>query len=455
MKNKKFRFNILILILVFSIILTGCGGGNGNGPSESGDNAKDPKNPSSLLEGQDQGGQDNNNQENLGLWTDEEEIVTIRKTEEGLFISYDFDKLDDLYNFSDYAERTFDDLEIIKRELPILGLGGQVKEVALGKIGGYGEYYEEGFAFPVAIFLLEDGSLEWMITMPYLAGEYDVEEEMAQYSFGWIPWMENIDSLSLEVDYEGVGDLEIYANSKDGLQYKVKYPLDYSDLLFGEWVAFIQEYTTEFDYISISLSTDMSAFVSFRNQVDDVSLDYMGTYDIHFDNSSSKGYRAPSISLDLDLEIVSPPHYIVDKYNISGTFMLDTTGFGAIDFYHSDGDDLFDNIYYYNFEINAYDNYDGAYFDVWNYSDEELVYYVLDVVPEAKYNVEKLKMATMVGEDGVYIDEEGYCRSVLVGTNHNYSFVTEYHYAVTDFGGVYELDVVNDIWNLVFWPNES
>ena len=71
--------------------------------------------------------------------------------------------------------------------------------------------------------------------------------------------------------------------------------------------------------------------------------------------------------------------------------------------------------------------------------------YIMEFVPKAREMVEVYGMKFMSFGEYTEINYED-CELISLGTDHPEHFVTEFIYAVSDFGNIYELDVLTNEW---------
>ncbi len=425
MKLKKQMIYLLVLMLLLCIFLTGCGdkpkpvvGDNGEVTGEVRTN-----------------------------WTDDKGLITIRKEDCKYYIYYDLEKWEEIHDITKVTEEEYLYHTLADRELLIDGIDEGIKDIAIVSIDGYGGSYILKNDFPIIFMLMDSGKVTWMFGYPPMDGEvYDGEQyvQEEQYSYGYLPYLEDIVSFSYEKDGEGIGALTLFAIDKEGLRYDMRHILDYSPLVYGQWNTFPSiEHDGEFDAITIFLTEEGDATMYKTKDGREVEIRYEGTYEIYLDDSSSKGYRAPSITLDVKLAEKMPEDYKTDV-SFKGTFLMAIDEEANISFYHIDGDTFKKGVDSFTFTM---DEYEGEYsgFNIWYLMDEEFIEYFLNVMPEVRDKVEKHGMALLV-EGSTDLTDYGLCRDISLGTNHADNFVREIHYTVTEFGIVFEYNPLDDLW---------
>lgn len=451
MRRRKILNWLIVLFLVFPIVLTACDNKSKDSiGKEEGNNEK-----FDLLTKKDKDGKAAGEKKEKNSWTDEKGLIKIWKENNDYYIYNDLEKWEEIHDIYNYHESIYNfDTHLVDRELLIEGLNGEIIDVAIVGIDGYGGSLDEKNDFPLIFMLMESGEVAWLYGYPPWDSDYDEGESFyqeSQHIYGHLPYLKDIVSLSYEKDTEGIGGLTLFAIDKDGLRYDIRHIFDFAALSHIGWLTFPSNaHDGEFESIQIDLSIDGDARM-IKTIYGEVEIFYEGSYDIHLDDSSSKGYRAPSLTLDLKLDHITNDAY-TDKERFKGTFMLALDEVRDIIFYPSDGDSFDNEGEFYKFII-AEPEYD---FSIWYLTDDEFIEYFLDVMPHIKKDmVEKQGMSLLVDGESTELIDYGYCRNIVLGTNRGESLVREKHFTVTDEGSVFEYNPLDDLWYLEFHPNES
>jgi len=82
-------------------------------------------------------------------------------------------------------------------------------------------------------------------------------------------------------------------------------------------------------------------------------------------------------------------------------------------------------------------------------SDEELIGYLLDHADTIRERVYGLGMAALVTGETEELPGAGLCRLVELGTSRPDQFVREHTFAISEWGDVYEYDLMDDFWHYV------
>lgn len=454
MNHKRIISYLIVFSLIFPIILTGCGQESSTSiGNEEGNNEKLDLLPKKVEA--DKADKVLVEEKEKDSWTDEKGLIRIWKENDNYYMYSDLEKWEEIHDIYNYHESIYNfDTQLVDRELVIEGLDGEVKDVAIVSIDGYGGGLDEKNDFPLIFMLMENGEVAWIYGYPPWDSNYDEGESFyqdSQHIYGYLPYLRDIVSLSYEKDTEGLGDPTLFAIDGDGLRYDIRYAFDFAALSYIGWATFpANAHDGEFESIQIDLGIDGDARM-IKTIYGEVEIFYEGNYDIHLDDSSSRGYRAPSISLDLKLDYITNDAYTAEE-KFKGTFMLDLDEANDIIFYPSDGDSFDDRGEFYKFMI-VEPNYD---FSIWALTDGEFMEYFLDVMPHVKIDmVENQGMSLLVDGESTELIDYGYCRDIVLGTNKGESFVREKHFTVTEEGSVFEYNPLEDLWYLEFHPNES
>lgn len=433
-KYKRIIICKLVFMLILTTFLNGC-----TGKPKPADGSESGKQETSDLVV--------SNETEGPSWSDVDGLVKVWKKDKEYYIYYDLEKWEEIHEISNYIKEGFPDSSPADRELLLLGLHEEIKDVAIVSIDGYGGSYDDRNNFPLVFMLMESGGVNWLYGNPPRDGalyegsnEKYIEEE--QYSFGYLPYLGDIESFSFESDGEGIGTMTLFAQTKDGLRYDMRHVLDFRSLTLTQWFS---DYKEGFDSINLNLMDDGSATMYKVKSKDKIRIRYEGTYELHLDDSSSKGIRAPAISLDLSL-IENPKGYQA-KAKFKGNHMI-SEDMGTITFYHMEGDYFQDGVDYLQFNPGGfgYDNED--FIHIWSFTDEEFMGYFLSAMPEIETLIKNHGMSLLVDGGVENLEYHGLGRNISLGTHHDERFVRERHYTVTANGSVFEYDPLDDMWYL-------
>ena len=83
-------------------------------------------------------------------------------------------------------------------------------------------------------------------------------------------------------------------------------------------------------------------------------------------------------------------------------------------------------------------------------TEEELIEYLLSIVPEAKDLVENQGMSALVTGETTEFENATVCRDVWLGTDGEASFVREILYTIGPWGEIFQYDPIGDGWNIIY-----
>jgi len=289
----KQALSIILVFLLACLVplgIAGCGGS----PTES-----DPSDKESSME----------------VTTDEG--PTIRKDEEGLVsvwinngvaeVHLDLEKWEELHKLSEIDPDYFDVELLSEGPFTVEFLSGRVKDACIGKIEDLDDMGYENFIAPVVVLLMEDGTLEYFPVDPY-----PYEETLVFYSYGVLPWLNNIVSLAYEQETEGKGEMTIFATDQDGLRYDVRLPAKLTTMFDAEWAHFLVE--DEMDQ-GIFLTFEDDKTVTFEEGAFDGerSEKKTGSYTVYLAENDPSNQRPGTLVLDFSGE--------------TGTYQMSSDGF--------------------------------------------------------------------------------------------------------------------------------
>ena len=286
------------------------------------------------------------------------------------------------------------------------------------------------------IYLMEDGSVQYMSVVPY---PWDFEAA-TYYSHGILPWINDAASLSFEPENEGYGDMTLYVWDKNGLSYDVR---DFAPLLSVfdcEWIYDIgQTGDDDMECIVLRFFDDGSILMTKKQYYKgDIFASYAGQYTVTGSFAGGK----PVMAIELYDEWENQLAYQSEYY-----FTVDDDTFTL---YLAEGDGL------HSFE----DGTTAVVYPLWAdwsimyepYGDLEDEGSVLDFLftymPSLGLRVHDYGFDILVTDELVDLTDidAGFCRLVALGTDHPERFVREELYAISNDEKVYGYDAVADLW---------
>lgn len=337
-KKQILKFSLFLLLPFLLLGLTACGGDKVTNDQKKGENGQNNGkiSPDDLLNKKDR------------TWQETNGLFEVWEKNGDFYISYDLNKWEELYDFTAYLDEFYIDAQPGRLLSRVRLLEDKVKDVTIGFAENYSQTFDDDKEFPVIFFLLENGQVQWLKPMPEAISkedgpaDYQDDSVFEVFAFEPIVWMENIVSLAPGVITEGFGGQSIFATDSDGIRYDLTLPLDYSPLLNTRWEASIDNPESEYSFIFLEF-LDQKRVSLFKLNKDAArkNLELNGTYEMYLDDSSAKGYRAPSIKLNFP--------------GLSGVYMLGQENFFDPFFiFLSDGSPLETGVeeyyFYYSFD---------------------------------------------------------------------------------------------------------
>ena len=186
----------------------------------------------------------------VGYWMDSLGLVQIRQEGEDYSIYYYQDEWEAIHFISDSIERHHgDEVVLLEDFTPIEGFNGRVKDLVLINMDEYTQGALED-NYPQAFFLMENGTVEWMPTYPFIDKDIQVGER-SQSTISPLPWLKDIVEIKLEMDYEGIGGEATYAIDSDGKSYNIKHPYMLYQMDKVEWKGNGPEIDSQYDLFNI------------------------------------------------------------------------------------------------------------------------------------------------------------------------------------------------------------
>lgn len=394
--------------------------------------------------------------ETADCFSDENGLVTVKISDGKIGLAFNPKNWPDRPEALDWKTIATPEGDQQTRFFPVEGFSGTVKTVCIGQMSGFAASYTEswGIAVPIAIFLMEDGSLEWVWADPswYIGGPFE-GEDVAIHSMGKIPWLENIVSLSYETTVEGSNkETSIFAQDNAGVRYDLKHPCNFQSTFSGIWRCNLR---TEDSY-SAYLCLDNQGEARLEKGWPDITTElYVGEYQVYLAEDGLQGARAGNIAFDLALhwsmqegeELIDVPR------TIQGTYLVEFEWGGVrpgFNLYLSSGDNMHteDGIGWppvYRFRLG--DMPDGLDYGVME--DQELMEYLLSAIPEAGALVHEHGMTVLVPGDTTELADGSVCRDVWLGTDIGDSYIWEFFYTIDRWGTIYQYDSALDTWKVV------
>jgi len=376
------------------------------------------------------------NKSGIIIRRDSEGLVELRIKNGAAELSFDLDKWENLYHINTAVAEIQPGRTLKSGPFSVAGLSGRVKDARIGKVAALDAYAEE-ITMPAVLLLMEDGGLEWFRANPFMP-EF--------VSFGKVPWLKDIVSLSYEND--GAGEMTIFAKNKSGFRYDVRTFCSLMSVFKDEWVYEIGPgHDGDKHCIFISFSEDGK--LSFRKgllKMGDAYLFYAGKYTVS--NIGNKPVLALELWDEWELDMSNPdfssPPLLSGKYFFKSDGVYLTLDLAEGDPMNSSDDKPVKE--YRFWQPSMSDVLPDAHNDSESAGIESKAFYVLRELCEETINYFKMGMTPVFTGDSETIDGK-LCWKVNVGTDHDEHFVTEFIYAVNlDSMQVYRYDALEDEW---------
>ena len=351
--------------------------------------------------------------ERPNYWTDKDNLVEIRREGEDYFLYYPIDNWNEVYGLDYYEGELYLEDEILYEEVSVLGLGGQVRDIAINIVSNLDQTTDD-YIQPIVYFLMEDGTVEWFPAFPVvpLRPEGMVDLGYGQYSRGNLPWIQDIERLvSVE---EGEKGEVLYGLSREGKKSKLIDSYNLRQVLNQAWE--YPDYDNESDYGIYKLSFNKDGQVRFRkrNVLDDVELIYEGTYKISLLENSYKGHLGPLMEVNLDLVKKKPSNFSGIESKIRGVYGINPIYYGGIDFQVLEGDSLVEDKIFFQLTM-AFDLDNEVEFTLWGMTKEEFTDYLLTNLPDTRSRLKDTGMTILVDGGYTHLIDLGDCRDIYLG----------------------------------------
>ena len=238
----------------------------------------------------------------------EDGMVTVYIEDGRASVAFDHNKWDDRYGMYHSNVEFWDYIDLLREgPFPITGLNGAVKDARVVQMGGFWTTSVglAGASDPAVILLMEDGTVQMALTDP---GTWDMGENIS-YESRRIPWLQDIVTLSYEVDPQSdYGDeMTVFAVDSRGLRYNVRIPIGYSFImgkeLYAQQPRFYEDYDNAGNIMTLTLSEDGTAVFkkSWDYGVETYEI-YYGTYEVQLVEDPG-GDRPPAGAISFDLSL--------------------------------------------------------------------------------------------------------------------------------------------------------
>jgi hypothetical protein len=228
-------------------------------------------------------------------------------------MTVDLDKWDAEYGIYGYLEKS----ELYGGPYPIVTRQGEIVDACVGFVKGCGPSVYDSSENPVALFLMADGTVEYMEIYPYA-----FYMEYAQRTRHALYWLTDIVSLSFENEGDGRFDNTVYAVDKNGVRYDTNIPLAFHLIGMGEWYA---ELSPEYSGILSFLDESRCTFeIHEMSGWPDVSAGYEGNYEIVINEGHESGCPPGTILFELYKHWTSGDAGVFDDqpYELIGAYTI-------------------------------------------------------------------------------------------------------------------------------------
>lgn len=384
-------------------------------------------------------------------FSDAQGMVTVKVDGDEVGLAFDPDNWPDLSGVLDWADYTpsGDGRKTIFYQVE--GFSAKVKDVCVGPMWGLltNNADFDGFIAPTIIFLMDDGSLEWLVADP----TWYTEDNEPINSMGKINWLKDIVSLSYETDGEGLGDEKtIFAKDKAGLRYNLKYPCNLQAILYATWRC---ELRADDGYVAYLYFDEFGEAWLEKGWEDEMAESYLGRYQVYLAEDGKQGQKAGSISLDLAVEwwVWEGEGPIDSPRTIRGSFFAEI----------EQGDQLVLHLWplagdaLHKEKGKAMSEYQFIFIDeagVVDFSsmdDDALVEYLIDAAPEAKALMDEHVLSALVTGETTEFPDGSMGRDVWLGNNNEDAFTREILFTIDASGTIYQYDQVLDMWKIILY----
>lgn len=157
---------------------------------------------------------------------DEEGLVQVRIVNGAAELSFDLERWEALHGLKPEEHEGV----LHKGPFDIISAHGAIKDACIVQVPEMDtRHRHEEFVTPTVMLLMEDGSLEYLLADP-------LEDRMddCYYSYGPLPWLKQIESLSYQSASEGLSPT-IFATDSSGFRYNAIRAARYCFIFYGDW----------------------------------------------------------------------------------------------------------------------------------------------------------------------------------------------------------------------------
>ncbi len=345
-RGLKYKNLFLILVVLFTVlIITSCNKqtpgkpGTSKGSGTFGEQNEEP------MQGADE----------PIIVEDEEKLIKIRIEDGNPYITFNRQAWIDIHDMEVLGEDYIgENMRVDDKELSIKTLSGKVKDAAVIRLDALDNLKTFGFANLTVFLLMENGTVEWLISPPRLLTEDSKGGGEYGDSFK-VPWLKDIEEMYYDIESEGIGEMTVFAKDKDGLNYDLRLPCSYYWNLEYSWECVLVPSGDYYgDFVGI-MDFDEEGNFSFKSgfRESDADESYSGTYDISLDDESSKGYFPGMMKIDLSLDY-SNWEGNMSPEKIIGFYFTESICDESITLLLGDGDPLVGDIVEYVFTPHEY-----------------------------------------------------------------------------------------------------
>jgi len=333
------RSIIIILVLLTAALglgLAACGSGGGTG--SLGEIAQ--YEPDSVNEQADNAVGGSSESSGSMVREDEEDLVSVRIEGGGAEISFNLERWSRINTGSD---------KLSEGPFQIVTMSSGVADAVVGKVAALDLHGGRDYIAPAVALLTEDGRVEFFLADPSV-GTWENEYR----SYGVLPWLKNIESLTYE-KMDGISEKTIYAWDSKGLKYDISLVGNLTNIFYsgGAWEFFYpNEYGTEL-YLGMVLSEDgamdlVLGMESFDGSGYEADQRYSGTYEVFLAENGNR----QSGTMDVDLECTwwlaelgenpDPADKAIwdERMHINATYSFSAIGDGYLNMFLKDGQAL-------------------------------------------------------------------------------------------------------------------
>jgi len=321
--------------------MPGCGSGGGSSDdnfqqAQSGEDAESESDaPGGVLERQ-----------------DEEGLVFVYIENGAAEVRLDIDRWEALFDITGSLEPEQSYISDFLNDgpFPVAGVSDRIKDACVGYVQALDIYDYTVYSTPAVVLLMENGTVEYFMADPFISdgpGEY--------YSYGKMPWLEDIVKLTYEAETDGYGNMTIYAWDSEGFKYNISLVGHLVNIFHegGIWEFFLTDEWGDGLQCGMNLSEDGNVWVTVsRNFAGDADYlleqTYEGRYEVFLAESGDR--VSGTIDFDLGLtwwiaEIGDSPDpadisYWDERQRLVGTYSFQAYGDGYLNLYLMYGDAL-------------------------------------------------------------------------------------------------------------------